>query len=111
MKQYFSTIWMLCRTLTKRYFRDPVALFFTLIFPVIFLLIFGAMSRTNSISFSVAIINHSDAKFATQFVDQTKKNKVFKVKDVVSFDAAKEKMGRGELDSVIELPKDFGQAD
>ncbi len=109
MKQYFSTIWILCKTLTRRYFRDPVALFFTLIFPVIFLLIFGAMSRSNSVSFSVAVINHSDTKFATQFVDQTKKNKVFKVKDVSSFDSAKEKMGRGELDSVIELPRDFGR--
>ena len=109
MKQYFSTVWTLCSTLTKRYFRDPVALFFTLIFPVIFLLIFGAMSRSNSVSFNVVLINHSDSKFATQFADQIKKNKVFKLKDVKSFDEAKDKMGRGELDSIIELPENFGQ--
>lgn len=109
MKQYFSTVWTLCRTLTRRYFRDPVALFFTLIFPVIFLLIFGAMSRSNSVSFNVVLVNHSDTKFATQFADQIKKNKVFKVKDVKSFDEAKDKMGRGELDSIIELPESFGR--
>jgi len=111
MKQYFSTIWTLCRTLTKRYFRDPVALFFTLVFPVIFLLIFGAMSRSNSVSFSVAVMNKSDSQFAKQFAERIKTNKVFKVKDVKSFEEAKEKMGRGELDSIIELPKDFGQSD
>ena len=111
MQRYFATIWILCKTLTKRWFRDPVALFFTLIFPVIFLLIFGAMSRTSSVSFNVALINKADSKFATQFVDQIKKNKVFKVKDVQSFGEAKEKMGRGELDSIIELPQTFGQPD
>lgn len=109
MKQYFSTIQLLCRTLTKRYFRDPVALFFTLVFPVIFLLIFGVMSRSNSISFNVVLINHSDTKFASQFVTQIKKSKVFKIKDVKNFDEAKEKMGRGELDSIIELPQAFGR--
>ncbi len=111
MQQYFSTIWMLCRTLTKRYFRDPVALFFTLIFPVIFLLIFGTMSRSNSVSFNVVLLNKSDSAFAKQFVDQTKKNKLFKIKEVKNFDDAKEKMGRGELDSIIELPPAFGQPD
>jgi ABC-2 type transport system permease protein len=96
--------------LTKRYFRDPVALFFTLVFPVIFLLIFGAMSRSNSISFNVVLINRSDTTFASQFVGQIKQNdKIFKLKDVKDFDDAKEKMGRGELDSIIELPESFGQ--
>jgi len=111
VKQYFSTIWIFCGVLTKRYFRDPVALFFTLVFPVIFLLIFGAMSRSNSVSFNVVLTNHSETAFATQFVDQIKENKVFKVKDVKSFDEAEEKMGRGELDSIIELPQSFGQPD
>jgi ABC-2 type transport system permease protein len=111
MRQYFSTIWVLCTTLTKRYFRDPVALFFTLVFPVIFLLIFGAMSRSNSVSFNIAVVNHSDTTFASDFVDQLKRNKVFSIKDVQGFDQAKEKMGQGELDSIVELPANFGKSD
>jgi ABC-2 type transport system permease protein len=110
MKRYLTTTLMLCKTLTRRYFRDPVALFFTLVFPVIFLLIFGAMSRGNSVSFNVALINNSDSKFASDFARQIKKNKIFKVKDVTSFNEAKEKMGRGELDSILELPKNFGDS-
>src|SRR5688572_20588292 len=109
MKQYFSTIWVLSKTLTKRWFRDPVALFFTFMFPLIFLLIFGAMSRSSSVSFNITVVNNSDTKFASQFAEQIEKNKVFEVKDVQSFDDAKEKMGRGELDSIIELPKGFGE--
>jgi len=111
MKQYFATIWTLCRTLSTRYYRDPTALFFTLIFPVIFLLIFGAMSRSNSVSFNVALINHSQTPFASEFAGKLKDNKVFKFKKVQSFNDAKERMGHGELDSIIELPGGFGAED
>jgi ABC-2 type transport system permease protein len=109
MKQYFSTIWILCKTLTKRWFRDPVALFFTFLFPLIFLLVFGAMSRSDSVSFDITIINHSETAFAKEFVAQTKKDKRFDIKTVAGFAQAKEKMGRGELGSIIELPRSFGQ--
>ncbi len=77
---YFSTIWTLCKTLTKRYFRDPVALFFTLVFPLIFLLVFGTISRSSSVSFNVVVLNHSDTQFAADFAKQTKDNKVFGIK-------------------------------
>src|SRR5688572_40951 len=108
MKQYFRTIWTLCKTLTIRWSRDPVALFFIFLFPLIFLLVFGAMSRNDSVSFNVAVINQSNTTYAKDFEKQTKDVKVFKVKDIKSFDDAKEMMGRGELSSIIELPKGFG---
>lgn len=69
------------------------------------------MSRSNSVSFSITVVNHSDTKFASQFATQINENKVFKVKDVKSFDEAKEMMGRGELDSIVEMPVGFGQPD
>lgn len=112
MKKYWQTIFVLCATLTKRWFRDPVALFFTFLFPLLFLFVFGALFRDSDVSFEVAVINHSQTQFAQQFVDEAKNNGVFKVKeDITSFDAAKEKMGRGEIDSIIELPADFGAPD
>ncbi|HZM63882.1 MAG TPA: ABC transporter permease, partial [Candidatus Saccharimonadales bacterium] len=111
MKRYFRTIWTLCKMLTLRWSRDPVALFFIFLFPLIFLLVFGAMSRNDSVNFNVAVINHSDTAFATTFEGQLKELKAFKVKDVKSFDDAKEKMGRGELDSILELPAGFGRPD
>lgn len=111
-RHYFKTIWVLCGMLTKRWFRDPTALFFTFLFPLIFLFVFGSLFRDNDVSFDVAVINGSDTQFATQFVDQTKKNGVFKVKeDLTNFEDAKEKMGRGEIDSIIELPAGFGTLD
>lgn len=98
--------------LTKRWFRDPVALFFTFLFPLLFLFVFGSLFRDADVSFEVAVLNRSDSQFSQSFVDETKKNKVFKVQDdITNFDDAKEKMGRGEIDSIIELPPDFGKSD
>lgn len=91
--------------------RDKTALFFTFLFPLLFLFVFGSLNRgNNDISFDIAIINHSNTQFATQFVDQIKQNKTFKINNKVSsLSDAKERMGRGEIDSIIELPKGFGQ--
>lgn len=104
---------VLTTSLMRRFMRDKVALFFTFLFPLLFLLVFGALNRGgNDVSFDIALINRSDTQFAQNFVDQTKKDDVFKLKtNITSLDDAKERMGRGELDSIIELPKNFGQTD
>jgi len=111
MKRYIYTVLVLCRTLSIRFVRDKVALFFTMLFPLLFLLVFGALNqRAGGAHFDVAIINHSDTAFAKQFVASTKNNKVLKVyNNITSIDQAKERMGRGDLDSILELPKEFGQ--
>lgn len=110
MNQYFNAIFVLAKNLTRRFFRDKVALFFTFLFPLLFLFVFGSLNKGgDDINFSIALINKSDTQFAQQFEKQIKDNKVFEVKtDLTSIDAAREQMGRGEIDSIIELPKDFG---
>jgi ABC-2 type transport system permease protein len=98
----------------KRFLRDPVYIFFIFVFPLIFLFIFGTIfGGNNSISFNVALINHSDSEFATTFIEKfdTIDDGVFQVKaDVQDLDKAQEMMLRGELDSIIELPAEFGEA-
>lgn len=97
---------------TKRFMRDKVALFFTFVFPLVFLFVFGGLFGGNSgPSFSVAVINRSETPFARQFVEQTKQGEVLEVKDVQDFEAAKEQLGRGELDAIFVLPETFGQPD
>lgn len=105
-----QTVWSLTRAFTKRYFRDKIALFFTFLFPLIFLVIFGFMfSGNNAPSFNIAIINRSDTEFSKQFQEGFKEGEVFKLSEVTDFDAAKELIGRGELDAIIELPAEFGR--
>jgi ABC-2 type transport system permease protein len=111
MKKSLRTVLTFARLNAKRFFRDRLAIFFTVIFPMVFLLIFGLMYKNNSsISFKVALINESNSSYAQSFVDQTAQNKLFKIdKNITSLDSAQEKMMRGELDATLVLPPDFGE--
>src|SRR5688572_14791762 len=110
MKKSLYTVGVFVKINTKRFFRDKLALFFTVGFPLIFLIIFGSLnSGTGDLSFDVALINQSDNTFAREFTEKAADNKVLNInKDVKTLDQAKEKMSRSELDAVIVLPENFG---
>jgi len=112
MKKKLFTVWVLFTTNTKRVFRDRTALFFTFMFPLIFLFVFGGIfGKHQTVSFKIAIINHATSSYAQQFVSNAESGnqKVLKVdKAVTSWAQANEKMARGELDGTVELPADFG---
>lgn len=109
-KSWF-TVGTFVRINTKRFFRDRTALFFTIIFPLIFLFVFGSINGgSGDVSFNVAVINESQSEFAEEFVTQTESSDVVKVnQEITSLDEAKEKMNRSELDATIILPEDFGE--
>ena len=110
MNKSLYTVLTFVKINTKRFFRDRVALFFTIGFPLIFLFVFGSLNNgSGGVSFDVAVINQSKSDFSTQFVESLKKSSVLKVNnEVTSLDAAKEKMNRSELDAAIILPESFG---
>jgi len=111
MKRPFFTVFTFAKLNTRRYFRDRTAIFFTVLFPLIFLFIFGGIfGKSGDVSFRVALINQSDYQIAKAFVDKAhEQTKLFKIDANASdLDAAKEKMNRGELDAAIVLPNDFG---
>jgi ABC-2 type transport system permease protein len=110
MKRSLFTVYTFVKINTNRFFRDRLAIFFTIGFPLIFLAVFGSFnSGDKDVSFNVALLNHSDSSFSKQFVKQTQKSKILKVnKDATTLEKAKAKMSRSELDATIVLPKDFG---
>ncbi len=96
---------------TRRFFRDRLAIFFGILFPLIFLFVFGGLSSgSGAPTFHVAVINQSSSQFAKDFVHQLGKSEVIKVDDKVTTQAqATDKMGKGQLDATITLPSDFGR--
>jgi ABC-2 type transport system permease protein len=102
-------------TMFKRFLRDPVYLFFMFAFPLIFLFIFGTIFGGNdNVNFNIALINRSDTEFAKTFVRHfdSEDNTAFTVdKEITDIEAAKEKMSRGEISSIVELPTNFGAVD
>lgn len=110
LKQKLFTVWTFFRINLKRLFRDRLALFFTFLFPLIFLFVFGSLSHNSSVSLRTAIINDSNTPFARQFAAEAGQQKSLKLdKTVTNFANANEKMARGELDATIELPPGFGE--
>jgi ABC-2 type transport system permease protein len=108
-KQKMYTIWAFFLVNFKRLFRDKTALFFTFLFPLIFLLVFGYANKNNGVSFRVALLNESSTPVATQVAKSINHNKVFKVDQGLTTKAlADAQMKRGQLDATIVLPKDFG---
>lgn len=96
---------------TKRLFRDKLAIFFTFLFPLIFLFVFGGIfGRSSDVSFNVGLINKSNSAFSQQFVKEATGDKILKVnEDIKDVDAAKEAMSRSQIDATIILPEDFGE--
>lgn len=111
MYRFFISIWAFGVSQIKRFFRDPTAIFFTFLFPLLFLFVFGSIFKGGGdINFDVALINHSETQFAKEFLAKTEDGKLLKInKNITSIDQAKELMGRGQLDSIIELPQEFGK--
>lgn len=108
----FLTVAVFTKLNTKRFFRDRLALFFGILFPLIFLFVFGGLnSGSGTISFNVALINDSKSPFASQVVSQLEHGKTFKVnKTITTFSDAQEKMSRSQIDGTIVLPAGFGDS-
>jgi len=113
MKKQLYTVFIFARLATKRFFRDRLALFFGIMFPVIFLFVFGAFSSNSSsnINFSVAFINQSKSQLASQAANIIEKSSVFKIdKTIKTIPQANTKLNDGQIDALIVFPKSFGQA-
>lgn len=98
----------------KRLFRDKVAIFFVFVFPLIFLIIFGSIFNNDSgPNFDVALINRSETEFSKQFVENLQEGDIFTLESsgIESFEDAEERLGRGELDGIIELEESFGMSE
>ncbi len=110
MKRQLYTVYVFSILATKRFFRDRLALFFGILFPVIFLFVFGSFSsQSANAQLSVALINESHSQLATQAEKLILKSSTFKVdKTITTVAQAQSKMDENQLDGLIILPADFG---
>lgn len=110
-EKQFWTVMVFTKLSTRRFFRDRLAIFFGILFPLIFLFVFGSLSSGNSgnVSFNVALINESRTEYAASLAKQIRGGKIFKVnKEATSLSIAKDKMSKSQIDGIIILPPNFG---
>jgi len=110
LQQQLRTVLVFTKLSTRRFFRDRLAQFFSIIFPLIFLFVFGSFSSgNNNVSFKVALLSQSHSSFATSFEHQIDSSKTFKVDDsVTTLAQAKDKISKSQIDGIIVLQDDFG---
>jgi ABC-2 type transport system permease protein len=110
MSTKLFTVWVFFVTNFKRLFRDKTAIFFTFLFPLIFLFVFGGISGHSGISFKVAVVSSSDSQYYKDFMTKADSDKVLKIdKKITTLADAKERMTRGQLDATIIFPSNFGE--
>ena len=104
------TVWVFFIVNMRRLFSDRLALFFTFLFPLIFLFVFGSISKGGGqTTFHTALINNSGNAAAKQFSSKIENSKIFKIdKTVTNLVEAKDKMSKSQIDGTIVLPPDFG---
>jgi ABC-2 type transport system permease protein len=110
-KKKLFTVVVFTKISTKRFFRDRLALFFGILFPLIFLFVFGSIfgKAGNSVTFNVGMINHSNRPIASQFIHEATASKIIKIDPTVTtLSAAETKMTRGQLDATLVLPSNYG---
>jgi len=93
----------------KMYFRDFTAIFFSLIFPVLFLIVFGLAFSNDDIKFGMEVYNNSDTTQATVLEETLDNIPLFDKSDEgYTLDEAKEKISDGELNFIVVIPENFG---
>ncbi len=108
-KRYLYTTWRLTVLFTRRYFRSRTAIFFSVLFPLILLVIFGGIfGKTGGSKPQVTIIDQAHSQFSGSFTKTLKSADVFNITDTSGLSDARTKMGRSELDGIIVLPEGFG---
>jgi ABC-2 type transport system permease protein len=109
-KSQLRTVAVFSKLSTKRFFRDRLAQFFAILFPLIFLFVFGSLTKNNgNVSFNVAVINQSQTAFARSLDNQLTGSKTFKIdKTDTTLKAAENKMSNSQIDGIIVLPANFG---
>jgi ABC-2 type transport system permease protein len=111
IKRYIFTTWAMTVLLTRRYMRSKTALFFSVLFPLILLFVFGGLFGSSSgTTFKVAVIDDAHTSFSQQYTAEIGKESVFKVTPVSSLSDAESQMQKSELDAIIQLPTNFGKA-
>lgn len=110
LKRKLFTVWVFFVTNFKRLFRDKTALFFTFLFPLIFLFVFGGISGKGGNSFNVAVVSQTNSQYYQDFVTKAQADGILKInKEITTLDQAKQRMNRGQLDATILFPNNFGE--
>ncbi|HEX9414559.1 MAG TPA: ABC transporter permease [Ktedonobacterales bacterium] len=104
-----STVWKLYIASTKEFVRDRSALFWTLAFPVFFIVLFGLIfGGGGSVSYTLGLVNQDTGTVGDALTQGFHAFKPFVIK-TGSFDTELSALKKGQLDLVVVIPDGVSQ--
>ena len=104
--------WQLFLRNLKETYRDIAALGFLLAFPLLFMIVFGAVfSGSSTPSYNIAVIDNDNSAVSAVFItDALEKVNTFHISQPGNADDALKSLKLGDLRAYIVIPKGFGDA-
>jgi len=103
--------WEFCRRNLRETYRDPLALGFLLAFPLLFMVLFGAIFSGDTIaSYPIGVIDDDDTSLSQAFVDEALAEvPVLEVATYEDAASAMEDLKLGNISAYIVVPHGFGE--
>ena len=103
--------WEFCRRNLRETYRDPLALGFLLAFPLLFMVLFGAIFSGDTIaSYHIGVIDDDDTLLSQAFVDEALAEvPVLEVATYEDAASAMEDLKLGNISAYIAVPRGFGE--
>jgi ABC-2 type transport system permease protein len=111
LKTQLKTVLIFTKLSAKRFMRDRLAQFFAVLFPLIFLFVFGSLTKNEgNVSFKVAVLNQSNTSFSRKLDKElSSSSSTFKVQtNDNTLAKAKNSLSQSQIDGIIVLPPSFG---
>jgi ABC-2 type transport system permease protein len=93
-------------TFLKIFSRDRQSIFFTLFFPLTFMVIFGFIATGDEDPMEIGVVDNAGNAFSSRFVDVLSENALFNV-NVGDEETFRQQVVEGEMTLVLILPADF----
>jgi ABC-2 type transport system permease protein len=89
----------------KQFYRDKTALFFTFAFPVLFMLLFGAVfGNEMDVEYNLGVLNNDDSQISAQMANALGEIPIFTIVEEATFDELYQDVKDGEIVALIIIP-------
>ena len=106
MQQRYSqgrALWAITKASFKSILATPTAIFFSLVFPIIFILIFGAFGNDGPVRYKIALSNESDT--TNVFYTALKNSRMVSIADYTDTASRNSDLYKGKITAILSIKK------